>query len=128
MKTWKVFWGIGFILVAVALVLDAVGVLAPIASAIGPISILACAAALLLLSYIIAQLSKGKFGEIFIPLALIFMLFERNVAFVLGLESEDIINNWLLLGCAAMLWIGFAILLSGSKGKRRKHVHNGYHR
>lgn len=128
MKTWKIFWGVGFIFVAVALVLDAIGVLAPITSSVGTVSILACAAALLLLSYAIAQLIKGKVGEIFVPLALIFMLFEKNVAFMLGLEDDNIINNWLLLACAALLGIGFSILFSGvKKKKKREHAHVRYH-
>lgn len=120
MNTWKIFWGVGFILVAVALILDAFGVLAGIMSPFGEVSILALAAGLLLLSYAISQLVKGKVGDIFIPLALIFMLFEKNIAFYMGLEGEDIINNWLLLGCAALLWIGFSILLSGIGKKKKK--------
>lgn len=131
MKTWKIFWGVGFILVAVALILDAFGVLAGIMSPFGEVSILALAAGLLLLSYAISQLVRGRIGEIFVPLALIFMLFEKNIAFYMGLESDDIINNWLLLGCAVMLWIGFSILFSGFKKKKRRfEVHyddNGNH-
>lgn len=118
MKTWKIFWGVGFVLVAVALILDALGILAPIASAVGDVSILACAAGLLLLSFAVARLVKGKVGDIFIPLALIFMLFEGNIAYVLGRDNPDIINNWLLLLCAGMLWIGFSILFSGIKKKK----------
>ena len=119
MKTWKIFWGVGFILVAVALILDALGVLAGIMSPFGEVSILALLAGLLLLSYAISQLVKGKVGEIFIPLSLIFMLFEKNIASLMGREDTDIINNGLLLGCAALLWIGFSILLSGFRKKKK---------
>ncbi len=126
MKTWKLFWGLGFILLAVALVLDAVGILAPIASAVGEISILAALVGLLLLCYALVQLFKGKLGEIFLPLAFIFMLFENNIAFVFGIgdESGNIINNWLLLLCAVMLWIGFSILFSGVR-RRKKRKNKG---
>jgi hypothetical protein len=55
--------------------------------------------------------------EIFIPLALIFMLLEKNIATVLGLSDPNIINNWLLLGCAVLLQIGFSILFSHWKVK-----------
>ncbi len=122
MKTWKLFWGLGLILLAAALVLDAVGVLAPISSAVGDVSILALLAALLLLCYAIARLCRGRVGEIFLPLALIFMLFEKNIAyfFKIGDGDGNIINNWLLFGCALMLWIGFSILLSGIR-KKKKH-------
>lgn len=117
--TWKIFWGVGFVLVAVALILDALGILAGIISPFGEVSILALAAGLLLLAYAISRLFKGAVGEIFIPLSLIFMLFEKNIAFLMGREDTDIINNWLLLACAGMLWIGFSILLSGVKKKKR---------
>ncbi len=121
-KTWKLFWGLGFILLALALVLDAVGVLAPIASTVGDVSILAVIAALLLLSYTVSRLFRGRVGEIFVPLALIFMLFETNIAHIFGIgdESGNIINNWLLLLCACMLWIGFSILFSGVRRKNTK--------
>lgn len=125
MKTGKIFWGIGLILVAVALILDALGVMAPIVSAVGEISLLAILAAILLLSYIISKLSKGKIGEMFVPLALIFMLFEKNIATVCGLEDANIINNWLLLGCAILLWIGCSILFPGHKVKFKAEKNGG---
>lgn len=123
MKTGKIFWGVGFILVAVALILDALGVLAPFTSVVGDISLLAILAALLLLSYTISKLCHGRVGEIFIPLALIFMLFEKNIAMICGLNDTNIINNWLLIGCAALLWIGFSILFPGHRHKHRKNGH-----
>ena len=64
--------------------------------------------------------SRSKICEIFIPLSLIFMIFEKNIAHVLGFESNDIINNWLLFGCACLMQLGFTILFSGiRRGKRR---------
>lgn len=116
---WRLFLGLGLVTVAVALIIDALGILAPVATAMGGVSVLAVIAAILLLAFAIFRLCKGRIGEIFVPLALIFMMFEKNVAFLLGIKG-DIINNWLLLGCAVMLWIGFAILLSGFKKKKKK--------
>lgn len=116
--TWKIFWGVGFVLVAVALILDAVGVLAGIMSPFGEVSILSLAAGLLLLAYAVSRLIKGAVGEIFVPLALIFMLFEKNIAFFMGREESDIIHNGLVLLCAVMLWIGFSILFSGVRRKK----------
>lgn len=125
MKTWKIFWGVAFILVAVALILNALGVLASITSPFGEVSVFALAAGLLLLSHTVVQLVKGRIGDIFIPLSLIFMLFEKNIAHVMSLDKEDIINNWLLFGCACLLSLGFSILFSGFKKKKRhfKLVH-----
>lgn len=115
MKTGKIFWGVGFILLAVIFILDALGVMTPLASTIGDISLLSVLIALFLLSYTVVRLTKGKIAEIFVPLAFIFMLFEKNVATICGLEDSNIINNWLLFGCGILLWIGFTILFSGAK-------------
>ena len=121
-RPWKIFFGVGFVLVALSLLLDALGIFAPIATALGGVSVFAVIAALLLLVFIILRLCRGKVGEIFVPLAIIFMLFERNLAFLLGRKDPNIINNWLLLACAVMLWIGFAILFSGIKKKKKKKL------
>ena len=111
MKAEKIFWGLGFILLAVALILNALGIMAPFTSAIGEVSFIAIIAGLILLSYTINRIIKGKISEIFVPLSLIFMLFEKNIATLCSLEDENIINNWLLFGCACLLHLGFAIIL-----------------
>ena len=120
MKTGKIFWGVGFILLAVIFILDALGVMTPLASTIGDISFLSVLIALFLLSYTVVRLRKGKIAEIFVPLAFVFMLFEGNIATICGRENPNIINNWLLFGCSLLLWIGFTILLSGRKSRRIK--------
>jgi len=125
--TWKIFWGLGFVLVAVALLLDALGVLSAITSPFGEVSILALVAAFLLFAHALSRLIKGAIGEIFVPLALIFMLLEKNIAHVMGLDNPDIINNWMLLLCSALLGIGFSILFSGMKRKKKcKNIDGGH--
>ena len=121
-RPWKIFFGVGFVLVGISLILDATGFFAPIANALGGVSVFSVIAALMLFVFIILRLCRGKVGEIFVPLALIFMLFEENLAFLLGRKGADLINNWLLIGCAVMLWIGFAILFSGVKKKKKKKL------
>ena len=111
MKSEKIFWGLGFILLAVTLLLNAFGVLTPLTSAVGKISFIAIIAGLIFLSYAVNRIIKGKIGEIFVPLSFIFMLFEKNIATLCGLEDENIINNWLLFGCACLLQLGFQIIL-----------------
>lgn len=130
MKTmWKIFWGVGFVLIAVVLILDALGILKGIMGPFGEVSIFALAISLLLLSYVISRIIRLKFEEIFVPLSFIFMLLEGNIAHLFGLEDPDIINNWLLFGCAVLLWIGFSILCSGIKRKNKKKsfefIYNG---
>ena len=121
MKTWKIFWGLGLIFAAVLIILDALGVTTPLISSIGEISVFAIIAGLLLFAFIIARLIKGKISEIFFPLAFIFMLFEKNIAKLAGLEEENIINNWLVMLIALLLSIGFSILFSTKKAK----IHHG---
>ncbi len=120
MKAWKIFWGVGFILLAVALILNAIGVVPPLESVVGEISFIAIVGVLLLLSWVIERLCRGKISEIFIPLSFIYMIIEKNIAYVCGLEDPDILNNGLVFGCAALLWLGFSILESGIKKKKRK--------
>ena len=121
-NTWKLFWGFGFILLAAALVLDAFGVFAPLLSIFGEISVWAIIGGLLLLCFALSELIKGNIGNFFFPLALIFMIFEKNIAilFDIGDENGNIINNWLLLLVSVLLGIGFSILFSGVKRRKRR--------
>lgn len=128
MKAGKFLWGIGLIVLAVAMILGATGILSPLESAIGDISILSLVFAVLLLVFAVTRVICGKIGEIFLPLALIFILFEKNIARACGLPSDNIINNWLVVCCAVLMWVGFSILFSKNtkddkherKGKSRK--------
>ena len=119
-KTWRIFLGLSLVLIAVALILEATGILASIMSPLGEVSVLAVIGGIVLLVYAISRVVKLKIAEIFVPLALIFMLFEGNIAFALGREDKNIINNWLLLGCAILLWIGIAIIMSVFKRKKER--------
>ena len=117
MKTWKIFWGIGLILAAALLLLDAFGIITPFLEVVGGISVAQVICGLFLVAFVVSRIIKLKIHEIFIPLALLFMLFEDNVAFILGLEDDNIIGNWLLFWCAVLLSIGVSILTP----KRKKH-------
>ena len=120
MKTQKLFWGLGFLLAAALIILDVVGVLPPLLSSVGDVSIFSLILGLLLLSYALVRLFKGRISAIFFPLAFIFMLFEKNVAFLCGLEDSNIVNNWLVLLIALLLHVGVAILIP-SRRMRRGH-------
>lgn len=115
MKTWKIFWGLGFVLAALFLLLDAVGVITPFLDVVGGISAAQVICGLFLIAFVISRIIKLKLHEIFIPLALLFMLFEDNVAFLLGLEDDNIIGNWLLFWCAVLLSVGVSILTSKNR-------------
>ncbi|MBP3333399.1 MAG: hypothetical protein J6M35_05060 [Clostridia bacterium] len=109
-KLSKIFWGLGFILVAIFLLLNALGVMTPILNVIGGVTLLQIILGLFLVSFIISRIVRLRFASLLIPLSLLFMVFEKNVAFVLGMEDENIINNWLLFGCALLLTAGISIL------------------
>lgn len=121
MKTGKLFWGLGFLLAAALIILDALGIIPSLLSAVGEVSVFALILGLLLLCYAIARLFKGRISAIFFPLAFIFLLFEKNISMLLGYEGADLINNWLVLLIALLLHVGFAILLPSSTF-HRKHV------
>ena len=109
MKSKKIFWGILLIALAGLLLLDAFGVWEPLAEKIGKISIWALICGAVLLLYIIRSLIHWKISRIFVPFALLFMLFEENIAVVCGLSKMNIINNWILLLVAVLLTVGFAL-------------------
>ncbi len=110
MKSKKIIGGIILIVLAVVLALEAFGVFEPLTARIGKISVwtLLCAAALTI--FIIKRLCRGEVRDIFIPLALIFMLFEKNIAVFCGMAEMNIINNWLLLLIAVLFAAGFALI------------------
>ena len=123
MKTWKIFWGLGLILVAVLLLLNSFGVVTPMLEVVGGISIMQMVCGLFLLEFIISRVIKLKFTYILLPISLLFMVFERNIAVILKSESENLINNWWLFGCALLISIGIEIILpKGKKFRANKKV------
>lgn len=124
MKTSNIFWGIGLISLAVVLILNALGIPAPLAEVAGGITLLQVALGLFLVFFAVARLVKGHLAEFFFPLSLVFMLFEKNIAALMGREDPNIISNWLLLGCAALISIGLSILFpKRNKGAVHHTVH-----
>jgi len=117
MKMSKWFWGIGFIVAAVLILLDGTGLLLPLSHSLGGVSILSVFLGLLLVAFIITRLIKGRVASIFFPLAFLFLLFEKNLAFVCRWPT-NLINNWLVLLIALLLTIGVAILFP--RGGRRR--------
>ena len=136
MKTGKIFWGLALILLAVLLLLDAFNVLAPLTSVIGKISVWEIVFGLILLSFVVSRICKGKWSEIFVPLAFIFMLFEENISILCNAVTPNIINNWILFLVAILLSAGVHILLHAKENhfvkvnvidekiqdKKRKHA------
>lgn len=127
---WKLFWGFGFVLAATFLIVDALGLISPIESFMGEVSIWTLLLSLLMLAFTVSGLIKGKIASIFIPLSVIFMLFEKNIATIAGLENTNIINNWIVLASAILLTTGVSILIPSKKKEKikkkfKKKVKNG---
>ena len=111
MKKGKLFWGFGFLLAAALIILDVIGVIPALFFAVGEVSAFSLILGLLLLAYALAKLCKGNIPATIFPLAFIFLLFEKNVAYLCAHEGEDLVNNWLVMLIALLLHIGFSILL-----------------
>lgn len=126
MKFSKIFWGLGFIAIAVLLILEALGVLTPVTSLFGEITFWQAAGGIALLCGIVSCIATLEFGGAMVLLGFLFMIFERNIAFVFFKGGNgDIINNWLVFGCSLLLAAGFSILLpSRWKMKYRKKKKN----
>ena len=127
MKFQKVFWGLALVLCAVFIILDATDVIAPFTSVFGDVSVFFVILGIMLLALAVERIANGKFNEIFVPIALIFMLFEKNIAFAMGLEKTNIINNWIVLLCAVLLTVGVGMLMPKNikrlkKGKRSRYI------
>ena len=119
MKASRIVWGILIIALAVVLILQGIGVLGSFTSMFGVIPIWKVLLGLALLAVVISCMVKLRFEGVFLPLAVIFLLFEKNIAFACSIEG-DIVNNWLVLGCAVLLSVGFALLIPKRK-RNRKH-------
>lgn len=121
MKAKNVIIGILIIAFAIFGILEVSGVVAPIESAVGGISYVQIIGVLILLGLFVNEVSKRRIvTSVFIP-AFIFMVIERNVAFVCGIEGGNIINNWLLLLFTAIICIGVHFIIP--KRVRIKKTH-----
>lgn len=117
MKASRIIWGLLIVAAAVLLILQGVGVLGDFTSMVGELSVWRIVLAVFLLAIIIERMVKLHFDQIFVPLGFIFMLFEKNIAFLCGVD-ENIINNWIIFGCSLLLSIGVRFLIP----RRRKKI------
>lgn len=125
MKAWKIFTGLGLIFAATLLILDALGVVAPLVSIVGEITMFEIICGLLLIALIIERLVRGRLASIFFLLAFLFMLFEENIAYICHLASENIINNGLVLVIALLLTVGVSILFPSPNRRRKRKGTSG---
>ena len=113
----KVFWGIIFIALAAVLLLYA---FLPQFS-LGGISLWQIIAGAAILYWLINNLFFGdsirKRLDIFLPLSLLFIVFERNIAHLVG-RPENFANNWVVLIAGILLTVAVHLLC----GKKKSNV------
>lgn len=96
MKTKNIFWGLLFIIAAALVIAGQFGFL-------GGISIWTLAATCLLAITLIQSIVHKNFYGIFIPIALLYFLYQKTLAL-------PHVSVWALLGAALLISIGFSIL------------------
>ncbi len=121
MRAGKIILGLVLIAVALLLIFEAVGIIEPITSIIGEITFWQVIGGIVLVSGIVTLLSAGQFWQIFVLLGFLFMIFEKNIAYICGIEGDDVINNWLVFGCSLLLSAGFMFLIPSETRKKRKN-------
>ena len=121
-KISKIFWGFLLILAASLLICDGLGILTGFTETFGGVSAVRVVLGVLMLAWLFSDLFKGHLAKIFFPLAFLFMLFEPNIAYFFALEDENILNNWLVFGCAVLLAAGVKLLFGG----RGHRCHKAY--
>ena len=114
----SIFWAVAIILVAVLLLTDA------IAGAMGiaffeSVSLGKCFFGAILAAMMISGLVNLGAGRFFLSAAFLFMLFEKEIAHYAGMKGDEILSNWLVFFCAVLLAIGFNMLFSRIRRRRK---------
>ena len=110
MRPNKIVWGIIFILAAVGILLVA---FVPELQLLGVATWKWFVGALLLfwlLKNLIFGWDLSEHLDIFIPIALLMFVFEKDIAKLLTLKTDNIYNNWLIAGAAILLTIAVKLL------------------
>lgn len=117
-RAYKIYWGILMLIFAAALIVCGTAGDGNIAG----VPFFTMLMGIVLVGWIIAKVvfsreMREKF-RLFLPLALLVMCFEKQIASLCGLENENFINNWLLLLAAliADIAIGFIIPKNSKRG------------
>lgn len=113
----RTFWGVALIVAAVAMLLDGAGVMHTLWSDLGGLSLLRLIVGVILLARMIYCWMNRWFREPVWELAALFMLFEKNVAYVCGREDPNLVSNWLILLCALLITVGISLILPKSLKK-----------
>ncbi len=111
MRKKSIFWGLVLICAAVLIIIDAFG---QGMGWLNNIPVLKIVLGVLCLSWAVGELWKKRVPNIFFPLSFIFLIFESNIAAAVGMASDNIMSNWLVLLCALLLTVGTSIIFPNS--------------
>ena len=116
-QTWeRVFWGIVFLAAAVLIILYATGVNLGVVAEIPVIDLIL---GVILVAWIIARLVKVDIPGIFLPLGLLFCIFEDEIAVWTGkialadkaaFVHGSLLNHWIVLLIIVLLTVGTSLL------------------
>ncbi len=110
MKVKNTLLGILIIAFAIFGILEVSGAIPPLAHIAGGITYVKIIAGVVLTALFVESLCKRRFCTALFMLAFIFMIFERNIAYIFALNTTNIINNWLLLLFTAIICIGLKLI------------------
>ena len=113
MKRTRILWGLGFVAIAVLIILDIFGVTLGLPAAL-PLWKLTLG--ILLVMWIIHIVINFYLRCIFIPLTLGVILFEREIALAIGKPDGNLAPLWVFLLIGLLLTVGACLLIP----KRRK--------
>ena len=105
-----IFWGLVLILSAVILVLDNMGVNFGMDF---PLWRIICG--VLLVAWLVCEIVRLKFSDIFFPIALLFVLFRDPLISSLHLNPDRVPSVWIIIVAAALLTFGFHVIFDRQK-------------
>ena len=111
-------WGLILVLAAVVLILDDAGV--PVE--FGWFSPWRIILGFLLFAWLVYEVIRLKFTDLFFPIAFLFILFQKPLAETVKYGKERFVSPWIVLLAALLLTIGFKILFK----PKREVTFNGH--
>ena len=105
----SVIWGIALLLVAAALILENLGVLTILSDFAGGISLPILLLAVIFLCIGVINCRRYPQNIVWF-LTWLFLLFENNIAYLCGRDDPNLINNWIVLLCALLIYIALHLI------------------
>ena len=105
----RIFWGVTMIVLAVALILSALGFNFWLPEGIATWQLILTALCLL---WIVHSCVYKHFSQLFFPSIFVVMIFESEIAGALNIASGDLAPTWLFVVIAALLTVGTQLLFS----------------